>query len=41
MGHTFIQQIEVDEQQFTKIYLSQFSAFFNLKVKLLRFLDIL
>ena len=32
MGHTsFIQQIEVDEQQFTKIYLSQFSAFFNLK----------
>ena len=32
VGHTsFIQQIEVDEQQFTKIYLSQFSAFFNLK----------
>ena len=31
MGHTsFIQQIEVDEQQFTKIYLSQFSAFFEL-----------
>lgn len=32
VGHTsFIQQIEVDEQQFTKIYLSQFSAFFELK----------
>ena len=32
VGHTsFIRQIEVDEQQFTKIYLSQFSAFFNLK----------
>jgi hypothetical protein len=32
MGHTsFIQQIEVDEEQFTKIYLSQFSAFFDLK----------
>jgi hypothetical protein len=32
MGHTsFIQQIEVDEQQFTKIYLSNFSAFFDLK----------
>ena len=31
VGHTsFIQQIEVDEQQFTKIYLSQFSAFFEL-----------
>ncbi len=31
-GHTqFIRQIEVDEQQFTKIYLSQFSAFFDLK----------
>jgi hypothetical protein len=32
VGHTsFIKQIEVDEQQFTKIYLSQFSAFFDLK----------
>jgi hypothetical protein len=32
VGHTsFIRQIEVDEEQFTKIYLSQFSAFFNLK----------
>ena len=31
VGHTsFIRQIEVDEQQFTKIYLSQFSAFFEL-----------
>ena len=32
VGHTsFIKQIEVDEQQFTKIYLAQFSAFFDLK----------
>ena len=32
VGHTsFIQQIEVDEQQFTKLYLSQFSAFWDLK----------
>ena len=31
VGHTsFIQQIEVDEEKFTKIYLSQFSAFFDL-----------
>lgn len=31
VGHTqFIRQIEVDEEQFTKIYLSQFSAFFDL-----------
>ena len=31
VGHTsFIRQIEVDEPQFTKIYLSQFSAFFEL-----------
>lgn len=31
VGHTsFIQQIEVDEQKFTKIYLSQFSSFFEL-----------
>ena len=30
VGHTsFIQQIEVDEEKFTKIYLSQFSAFLN------------
>lgn len=32
LGHTqFIRQIEVDEEQFTKVYLSQFSAFFELK----------
>jgi hypothetical protein len=32
VGHTsFIRQIEVDDEQFTKIYLSQFSAFWNLK----------
>jgi hypothetical protein len=31
VGHTtFMRQIEVDEEQFTKIYLSQFSAFFQL-----------
>jgi hypothetical protein len=31
IGHTsFIQQIEVDEEKFTKIYLSQFSSFFDL-----------
>lgn len=32
LGHTqFIRQIEVDEDQFAKIYLSNFSAFFDLK----------
>lgn len=32
LGHTqFIKQIEVDEQQFAKLYLSNFSAFFDLK----------
>lgn len=32
VGHTqFIRQIEVDEEQFAKIYLSNFSAFFDLK----------
>ena len=32
VGHTsFIRQIEVDEDQFAKIYLSNFSSFFNLK----------
>lgn len=32
LGHTqFIRQIEVDEEQFAKIYLSNFSAFFDLK----------
>lgn len=31
LGHTqFIRQIEVDEQQFAKLYLSNFSAFFDL-----------
>jgi len=31
LGHTsFVRQIEVDEEQFTKVYLSNFSAFFNL-----------
>lgn len=31
LGHTsFVRQIEVDEDQFTKVYLSQFSAFFDL-----------
>ena len=32
LGHTsFIRQIEVDEQQFAKLYLTQFEHFFNLK----------
>lgn len=32
LGHTqFIRQIEVDEEKFTKLYLSNFSAFFDLK----------
>ena len=32
LGHTqFIRQIEVDEQQFAKLYLSNFNAFFDLK----------
>lgn len=32
VGHTqFIRQIEVDEEQFAKFYLSNFSAFFDLK----------
>ena len=32
LGHTsFIRQIEVDEDKFAKIYLSNFSAFFDLK----------
>lgn len=31
LGHTtFIRQIEVDEARFTKVYLSQFSSFWNL-----------
>ena len=37
VGHTrFLQQIEVDEKQFTKIYLSNFQAFFNLKPNAIR-----
>ncbi|MDM1036339.1 replication/maintenance protein RepL [Myroides odoratimimus] len=37
LGHTsFIRQIEVDEEQFTKVYLSQFSAFWNLKTQAIR-----
>ena len=32
LGHTsFIRQVEVDEEKFAKIYLSNFSAFFDLK----------
>ena len=32
LGHTsFVRQIEVDEDKFAKVYLSQFSAFFELK----------
>jgi hypothetical protein len=32
LGHTsFVRQIEVDEDQFTKIYLNNFSAFFGIK----------
>jgi intergrase/recombinase len=31
LGHTtFVRQIEVDEDQFTKVYLSQFHSFFDL-----------
>lgn len=34
IGHTtFVRQIEVDEDKFTKVYLSQFSAFFDLKTQ--------
>lgn len=37
VGHTqFIRQIEVDEEQFAKIYLSNFSAFFDLKPQALK-----
>lgn len=37
LGHTtFIRQIEVDEEQFTKFYLSQFSSFWNLKSQAIR-----
>lgn len=37
VGHTsFIRQIEVDEEQFTKVYLSQFSSFWGLKTQAIR-----
>lgn len=37
LGHTqFIRQIEVDEEQFTKIYLSQFSSFWNLNTQAIK-----
>ena len=36
-GHTtFVSQIEVDEENFTKVYLSNFSAFWNLKAQAIR-----
>jgi len=37
LGHTsFIRQIEVDEEKFTKFYLSNFSAFFDLKTSAIK-----
>ena len=37
LGHTqFIRKIEVDEDQFTKIYLENFQQFFNLKTQSIR-----
>ena len=37
LGHTrFIRQIEVDEEQFTKLYLANFRAFFNLSQSAIR-----
>ena len=37
VGHTqFVRQIEVDEEQFAKIYLSNYSAFFDLKPQALK-----
>lgn len=37
LGHTsFIRQIEVDEDKFTKVYLSQFSAFWDLGKQAIR-----
>jgi len=37
LGHTqFVRQVELDEEKFTKVYLSQFSAFFDLKPQALR-----
>lgn len=37
LGHTqFIRQIEVDEEQFAKVYLSNFSAFFDLNTQAIK-----
>lgn len=37
LGHTsFVRQIEVDEDKFTKVYLSQFSAFWDLSPSAIR-----
>lgn len=37
LGHTqFIKQIEVDEEKFAKLYLSNFSSFFDLKPQALK-----
>lgn len=37
LGHTrFVRQIEVDEEQFAKIYLNNFAAFFNLSTAAIR-----
>lgn len=37
LGHTsFIRQIEIDEEQFTKFYLSNFKAFFGLSERAIR-----
>lgn len=40
LGHTqFVRQIEVDEAQFAKFYLSNFSAFFDLKPQAIKVFD--
>ncbi len=37
LGHTsFIRQVEVDEDRFTKLYLSNFSSFFDLKTSAIK-----
>lgn len=37
LGHTqFIRQIEVDEEQFAKVYLSNFTSFFDLKLQAIK-----
>lgn len=37
LGHTrFVRQIEIDEEQFTKLYLSNFQKFFNLTTPAIR-----